>query len=99
MDRIVVQIVFETCNLLHGVSAFFIAVNSPGPRDVLVSRSITTTNMIVNKHAEPFVIVTQQRVGASLSSNLQRLTCGSDWQRQHANGLQCRSVFGQCSVM
>jgi hypothetical protein len=55
--------------------------------------------MIVNKYAEALVIVAQERVGASFSSDSQRFARGVEWQRQHGNGLKCRGVFGQRSVM
>jgi len=81
MDRIVVQVIFERRDVLHGVRPFFFAMNSSRPGDVFVSRGIATAKVVVNEHAETFVIVTQQRIGLDSTSDLQRLTCCLDRQR------------------
>ena len=99
MDRFVVQIVFERADLLHCVSAFFVTMNSAGPRDVSVSRGVVAAQVIVNEHAQAFMIVTQQRISTSFATDSQRLTRGRKWQRQHRDGLKCLGMFCQRAVV
>jgi hypothetical protein len=48
---------------------------------------IAAAQVVVDEHAEAFVIVTQQGVGIGFPSDLQRLPRRIDRQWQHANCL------------
>src|SRR5215207_8974031 len=99
MDWFMVQVIFERRNLLHCISALFVTMNSTCPVDVPVSSGVFTSKMIVNQHTQPFMIVTQQGIGAGFTTHSQRFARGWKWQWQHCNGLKRVGMFRQSAVV
>ncbi len=99
MDRLMVQVVFERTHLLYCVSTLFVTMNSAGPREVAVRRRVVRLQVIVNEYTKAFMIVTQQRISISITTDSQRLTRGRKWQWQNGDGLKCLRMFCQCAVV
>src|SRR5687768_4915656 len=62
-------------------------------------RRVVRVQVIVNKYAQAFIIVTQQRISTSVATDSQSLTRGRKWQRQHRHRLKCFGMFCECAVV
>src|SRR5215208_6681923 len=99
MDRLMVQVVFERRHLPYSISAFLVTMNPASPRHVAMRCGVVAMQVVVNKHTQTLVIVTQERIGAGLATYAQSFARGLERQRQHSYRLESLCVFSQGSVV